>query len=293
MHKKLEAELVSLAHSILQMKNKEDVQTLHIKAQSIYEKLTLLKFVESYINTPSDVSQTKEEIIETLENELVAEAPEKAKLNIEVEEIISEKQNEEMEASVDFVEEIIVEEETIVMEEITEEEPVEEFLDEKESIIEKPADENEIFTHEQVEAIFDTDEGMIEEDKHDLPAIQFTLEEEFKDAISSDVATQLFQRATKESPEIEAKKETKSRSLNDSLFTTNVQVGLNDRIAFVKYLFEGSQEDFNRVLSQLNSFKTEDEAKNFIKKFVKPDYDWNAVAEYEERLMQLIARKFS
>ena len=249
MHKKLEAELVSLAHSILQMKNKEDVQTLHIKAQSIYEKLTLLKFVESYINTPSDVSRTKEEII--------------------------------------------VEEETIVMEEITEEEPVEEFLDEKESIIEKPADENEIFTHEQVEAIFDTVEGMIEEDKHDLPAIQFTLEEEFKDAISSDVATQLFQRATKESPEIEAKKETKSRSLNDSLFTANVQVGLNDRIAFVKYLFEGSQEDFNRVLSQLNSFKTEDEAKNFIKKFVKPDYDWNAVAEYEERLMQLIARKFS
>jgi len=293
MHKKLEAELVSLAHSILEMKNKNDVQALHKKAQSIYEKLTLLKFVESYINTPADVSQTKEEIMDALENELVAEAPDKAKLNIEVEETISKKPIEEIEELVGFVEETIVEEETIVMEEIIVEEPVEEFLDEEELVTEKSADENEIYTHEQVGAIFDTVEGMIEEDKQDLRAIQFTLEEEFKDAISSDVATQLFQRVTKESPEIETKKETKSRSLNDSLFNANVQVGLNDRIAFVKYLFEGSQEDFNRVLSQLNSFKTEDEAKNFIKKFVKPDYNWSAVAEYEERLMDLIARKFS
>lgn len=293
MHKKLEAELVSLAHSILEMKNKDDVQALHKKAQSIYEKLTLLKFVESYINTPTDVSQTKEEIIDALENEGVAEAPDKAKLNIEVEETISEKPIEEIEELVGFVEETIVEEEIIEVEETIVEEPVEEFLDEEESIIEKSADENEIFTQEQVEEIFDTVEGMIKDDKQDLHAIQFTLEEEFKDAISSDVATQLFQRATKESPEIEEKKETKSRSLNDSLFNANVQVGLNDRIAFVKYLFEGSQEDFNRVLSQLNSFKTEDEAKNFIKKFVKPDYNWSAVVEYEERLMNLIVRKFS
>lgn len=293
MHKKLEAELVSLAHSILEMKNKDDVQALHKKAQSIYEKLTLLKFVESYINTPTDVSQTKEEIIDALENEGVAEAPDKARLNIEVEETISEKRIEEIEELVGFVEETIVEEEIIEVEETIVEEPVEEFLDEEELVTEKSADENEIFTQEQVEEIFDTVEGMIKDDKHDLHAIQFTLEEEFKDAISSDVATQLFQRATKESPEIEEKKETKSRSLNDSLFNANVQVGLNDRIAFVKYLFEGSQEDFNRVLSQLNSFKTEDEAKNFIKKFVKPDYNWSAVVEYEERLMNLIVRKFS
>jgi len=293
MHKKLEAELVSLAHSILEMKNKDDVQALHKKAQSIYEKLTLLKFVESYINTPTDVSQTKEEIIDALENEGVADAPDKARLNIEVEETISEKRIEEIEELVGFVEETIVEEEIIEVEETIVEEPVEEFLDEEELVTEKSADENEIFTQEQVEEIFDTVEGMIKDDKQDLHAIQFTLEEEFKDAISSDVATQLFQRATKESPEIEEKKETKSRSLNDSLFNANVQVGLNDRIAFVKYLFEGSQEDFNRVLSQLNSFKTEDEAKNFIKKFVKPDYNWSAVVEYEERLMNLIVRKFS
>ena len=80
--------------------------------------------------------------------------------------------------------------------------------------------------------------------------------------------------------------------MNDALFKNNIQVGLNDRIAFVKYLFDGSQEDFNRVVSQLNSFKTEKEAKRFLNKLVKPDYDWNGKEEYEQRLTDLIERKF-
>jgi hypothetical protein len=41
MYKKLEADLISLAHSILQMKNKEDVFALKEKAQEIYEKLSM------------------------------------------------------------------------------------------------------------------------------------------------------------------------------------------------------------------------------------------------------------
>ena len=36
MHKKLAADLTSLAHSILQMKNKEDVFALKIKAHEVY-----------------------------------------------------------------------------------------------------------------------------------------------------------------------------------------------------------------------------------------------------------------
>ena len=80
-------------------------------------------------------------------------------------------------------------------------------------------------------------------------------------------------------------------SLNDTL-TKNIQIGLNDRIAFVKNLFDGSQEDFNRVLSQLNSFKTEKEAIKFINKMVKPDYNWDEQEEFETRFMEIIQRKF-
>ena len=46
------------------------------------------------------------------------------------------------------------------------------------------------------------------------------------------------------------------------------------------------------MLSQLNSFDTEKEAKSFLNKFVKPDYNWAEKEEYEQRLIVLIERKF-
>ena len=68
---------------------------------------------------------------------------------------------------------------------------------------------------------------------------------------------------------------------------------MNDRIAFVKNLFDGNQEDFNRVISQLNTIKNEKSAKQFITKMIKPDYDWSDKEEYETRLLEIIERRFS
>ncbi|SNR56583.1 hypothetical protein SAMN06265371_105209 [Lutibacter agarilyticus] len=276
MHKKLEAELVSLAHSILQLKNNDDVTILHKKARDIYEKLSVLKFVNANLN---------EMYVEAAEEEIVPE----------VKELLVEKRIEVTE-KVEVVPEIIMTEEAVeeVAKEVIEEtvEDVVEVFEEKkivEEILEEP---KEILSKEEVDAIFAVEDDLVKDDIKDLEATQFTLEDEFKDAISSDVATELFEKATKENPVITTSKETKPRSLNDTLFSANLQVGLNDRIAFVKHLFEGSQEDFNRVLSQLNSFKTEDEAKTFLQEFVKPDYDWGTKEEYEERFMTIIERKF-
>ena len=75
--------------------------------------------------------------------------------------------------------------------------------------------------------------------------------------------------------------EEKSKSLNDKL-TRGINIGLNDRIAFEKKLFGGSSDDFNRVLSQLNTFDSFDEAQGFINDFVKPDYNnWDGKEEFE------------
>ncbi len=63
---------------------------------------------------------------------------------------------------------------------------------------------------------------------------------------------------------------------------------MNDRIGFVKYLFDESSEDYNRVLSQLNTFDTYAEAKDFIDEMVKPDYNnWKGQDDYEERFMEI------
>ena len=77
MHKKLAADLTSLAHSILQMKNKEDVFALKTKAHEVYEKLSVLAYVEEYLlNTPNQ-EYTKDELLD-----LVKKADEK--LDIEI-----------------------------------------------------------------------------------------------------------------------------------------------------------------------------------------------------------------
>ncbi len=86
---------------------------------------------------------------------------------------------------------------------------------------------------------------------------------------------------------------TKPQSLNDKL-QKDIKVDLNDRLAFVKHLFNDSAEDFNRVISQLNTIDSHERSVAFITNMVKPDYDqWQGKEEYETRFMALIERKFS
>ena len=86
----------------------------------------------------------------------------------------------------------------------------------------------------------------------------------------------------------------KPKSLNDKLTKQKLSVGLNDRLAFVKHLFNDSTEDFNRVISQLNTIDTEERSIAFIENMVKPDYNqWKGKEEYETRLKALIERRFA
>ena len=84
----------------------------------------------------------------------------------------------------------------------------------------------------------------------------------------------------------------KPSSLNDRL-KKGINIGLNDRIAFVKHLFNGSTEDFNRVVSQLNTSSNELEALEFLNNMVKPEYNnWIGKEAYEQRLLVFLEGKF-
>lgn len=101
---------------------------------------------------------------------------------------------------------------------------------------------------------------------------------------------ELFEPKTGNKPS----KEEKVKSLNDKLAEKELKIDLNNRLAFVKHLFNNSAEDYNRVLSQLNTIDTEERSIAFIKNMVKPDYNnWEGKEEYEARFMALIERKFS
>ncbi|MFT4575892.1 MAG: phosphoglucomutase, partial [Polaribacter sp.] len=98
MHKKLAADLTSLAHSILQLKNKEDVLVLKQKAYEIYEKLTVLAYVDEYINTTPNATETKEELLKKIADVVVkevVEAPEDEAIEDAVEELLAEEEEEE------------------------------------------------------------------------------------------------------------------------------------------------------------------------------------------------------
>ena len=277
MHKKLESDLMSLAHSILQMKNKENVFLLKQKSHEIYEKLSILAFVEEYVNSTPGLKETKEELLSKVEK------------GYEIKDLISDELEpvEPSETVVsNFTEDFLKVEDEKLSAEIGED-----FSKEDTELEDKVASIHEYLEVEQeveIEQPFDAIEGVIFGDtetadsKEELKEVEerrdLTLEEELKDTIPVDVMATLFEPV-------------KGASLNDTL-QTNIQIGLNDRIAFVKNLFEGSQEDFNRVISQLNTFKTEKEAKKFINKIVKPDYNWSEQEDLENRLMAIIERRF-
>lgn len=286
MHKKLEADLMSLAHSILKMKNKDDVFALKEISKEVYEKLSMLAFVEEYVNFTPNIETSKEELLEQVKTAFDKKEISKQPV-LEVEKDVKPFKQENESVEVEEQEKIVYDLMDDAVEESAEskkfKEKVVDFnredLESKkeevvEEIIEQPFDELEqlMFATENP-TNFKNDVKDVGEKK--TP----TLEDELQDTISVDVMADLFENV-------------QPKSLNDKLFS-NIQIGLNDRITFVKNLFEGDQENYNRVISQLNTFKTEKEARKFINKMVKPDYNWSEHEELENRFMEIVSRKFA
>ncbi|MGK6343388.1 hypothetical protein ACMGDK_14205 [Chryseobacterium sp. DT-3] len=69
------------------------------------------------------------------------------------------------------------------------------------------------------------------------------------------------------------------------------RLDLNDRIAFSKMLFGGSQTDLNETVAQLNSFRNLEEAKEYLSDLYY-ERKWSKVDEYAQRLWILVENKF-
>ncbi|MFC3159997.1 hypothetical protein ACFOEQ_17235 [Chryseobacterium arachidis] len=69
------------------------------------------------------------------------------------------------------------------------------------------------------------------------------------------------------------------------------KLDLNDRIAFSKMLFGGSQSELNEVVANLNSFRSLEDAKEYLSDLYYSK-KWNKVDEYAQRLWILVENKF-
>ena len=321
MKKKLEADLISIAHRILQLKNKSDVNQLFLETQKLYEKLAVLRFVEEHFGDPkptigqAEVVEKMKEFFETIK---VPELQIKAK-NTEVAldlvpDVIEEHSIEEIEPVNTAIQEIESEKEveinknetsepiayestpipdpvelenTIEIEEAKEEVKTDPIVEEKESVKQENPKKSEA-----VQISFEDLLGGNYTEPHFVKATPLEKNSEIN-TIESSLPFD-FQKETisKNQQEAIEKEEPKTTTLNDKL-TKGITIGLNDRIAFVKHLFGGNNEDYNRVLNQLITYDNFQDTKNFIDEMVKPDYNnWDGKEDYEHRFMEIIEKKF-
>jgi len=245
MKKKLESELISIAHRILKLKGKEDVIKMHAEASALLEKLSVLKFAHE--NFEDDIPTIGNDssffgMLDTAFNNKVSD-------NIEVEDKI-------------YINLDDSEEEAIM-------EPLMETI--KDMVAQMPQEANEIDT------IFE--EAIPKQKLH---------KNNFEDITSGFEDMPVFEPVSKE------QNGDGKKSLNDKLKSGGLNIGLNDKIAFIKHLFNGQNEDYDRVISQINTSASYSDAKRFIQDIVKPDYNnWVEKEEFEERFIEIIESKFN
>ena len=243
MKKKLESELISIAHRILKLKGKEDVIKMHTEVALLYEKLSVLKFAQE--NFEGDIptigsNSSFFEMLDTAFNNKVSD-------NIEIEDKIYINLDE-------------VEDDDII-------EPVISKI--KDMVSQMPEDSKE------------TDDVF----EKSIPE-KLYYKENFEEITAGFEKEPVFEPMSNSN-------NTLKKSLNDKLKHGSLNIDLNDKIAFIKHLFDGKAEGYNRVISQINTTKSYVEASRFIKEIVKPDYNnWKGKEIYEERLMEIILSKF-
>lgn len=246
MKKKLESELVSIAHRILKLKGREDVLKMHAEVSELYEKLSVLKFAQ----------ENFEDDIPTIGNNSSFFGMLDTAFNNKVSDTIE--QDDKIYINLDDVEEDQIMEhgiETI-----------------KDMVAQMPHEAEEIDT------IFEEAIPQQKVYKRDLEDITAGFDE-----------MPVFEPVSKTQNGVNGDK----KSLNDRLKGGGFNIGLNDKIAFIKQLFDGNQSDYDRVISQLNTSASFDEAKAFVMTMVKPDHgNWEGKEEFEERFLEIIAAKF-
>ncbi|SDG46975.1 hypothetical protein [Psychroflexus sediminis] len=311
MKRVLEDELISLAERILKLKNRADIHQLKKEAAELYEKLSILAFAESHFGgLNSEVSKTEfkesfaEQFSDIDEESGHYKSPDGMDYNPNP---ISEPNTEKIK---DIVSQMPPESEQVDLLLAEFEKLTHKSRSDSESNSEKEKPSSSQSSGEEKtsssEKAYPTEDDFNSYGVHfdDLPDFEPKSEDQEQ---KTDDTEQKYPEKNPETPRQEIKSEApkpeevksnlnatheEKRSLNDKL-KKGIKIGLNDRIAFTNHLFGGSADDYNRVLSQLNTMSSFEEAESFIKNQVKPDYkSWEGKEATEARFMEVIEHKF-
>ena len=222
MKKKLESELISIAHRVLKLKGKEDVVKMHAEVAALYEKLTALKFT-----------------MENFEGDFPTIGRDSSFFGM-LDEAFNNKVSDTIE----------VEDKTYIhLDDIEDDEIMEPAIEKIKDIVAQIPLESQ-----HVDDIFKTSSSKAQSQSNDFEELTAG----FRDI-------PVFEPISKSS-----KKEDKKKSLNDELKGKGLIIGLNDKLAFIKHLFNGKNEDYEDVLSQISTINSLKEVTNLIQNIIKP-----------------------
>lgn len=236
MKKKVLTQINAIAQGIVNSENEIDITKLKNSLMQLYEKLTILEFLESSVETEFEKSERSATDSKTYREQNWFKEPDPVPQSPHKEELV---------------------------------EPLTEKI---KDIVANMPNENEEAIEELLKEIIPSKE---------------TSNSDLEEFAASYRKTPVFERKQKITAE------EKPKSINDKV-NSGPPIGLNDRIAFIKQLFDGSTDDYTRVLSQINSMTTFQESVSFVENNIKPDYNnWAGKEEYVDRFLSIIEKRFN
>ncbi|WP_271393334.1 hypothetical protein [Aequorivita sinensis] len=286
MKKKLREQLSTVAKKIIA--NESTFETTSVKGlvRELYDKLIVLEYLENQLEGDYETEPEKEmEQEESLDSKSFREE------NWFTEpEPVPQPEHKE-----DLIEPLMEKIKDIVAQMPEESDKIDEMLDELLPKVEEPKIPEESKTPE--EPAPDTAPSNHIKNELEEFASNYQRMPEFERKQTNLFSNPVEVSESVEVKDVEEKKkpasETKVKSLND-VVNKGLNVGLNDRLAFIKHLFDGQIEDYTRVLSQINTLESYEEAQSFLNAQVKPDYNhWENKEVYAERFMNIIEKRFN
>jgi hypothetical protein len=257
MKKKLESELISIAHRVLKLTGREDLNKMQNEVALLYQKISILKFLQTHFNgeIPEEVA-TDASFFNALEGAVNNKVSDTAEIDEKVYVNMDNQPNEPlMEPATEKIKDIVAQmpQETTAVDALVDDVNSSDVVEEDLSELSPSFGQLPIF--EPLESDSEPEETLAMDDS--LTAIKKT-------------------------------------SLDEKLKKTGFQIGLNDRLAFVNHLFQNNNEDYDRVISQLNTMDSFEEISDFIQNIIKPDYsNWEDKGDYETRFLEILQQKFN
>jgi hypothetical protein len=330
--KKITADLTSLAHRILQFKKKEDINELLNLSRELHERLTVLAYVQNHfadMEPTAGLAQIEQRLdeITNADPENFEQGAQNAFRSSNLSSLYISADQDEREdmdlPGISTIQKMVEEmpddqkEEKGALDEVLQENAIEDRFNKNDmeniaadyqtmpvferkqsgadNVDQADANKRDEKTANQINTSGDDDI------KKRIAALEdFSFSEDTftrKESKDDDVQAKDFKQNLNDPQQSmmnfdSAESEDKPKSLNDRL-NRGIKIGMNDRIGFIKHLFNGNDAEFNRVVSQLSTIERVDEARHFIDSLVKPDYNnWEGKETYETRFMEIVERSY-